>query len=131
MFPFAKTVTDPSYTLSSIKADIAYARPPRQVLEAMLAVRLHLDDCDAENGPLRVASGSHLSGIVHSDDIPGAIKEHKETLCLAGVGEAVLMRPLLLHASSTAIRPRHRRVLHIVYHAGTPVAEPWHRALRD
>lgn len=43
-------------------------------------------------------------------------------------GEALLMRPLLLHASSNATRPR---VLHIVYHSGAPVAEPWHRELRN
>ncbi len=84
MFPFARSVTAPDYTLPSVKADIAYARPPRQVLEDMLAVRLHLDDCDTENGPLRVAPGSHLCGILRSDDIPGAVKEHKEALCLAG-----------------------------------------------
>lgn len=69
MFPFADPVAAPSCTLPSLKDDIGYARPPRHVLEAMLAVRLHLDDCDAENVPLRVASGSHLSGICRSDEI--------------------------------------------------------------
>lgn len=131
MFPFARPVNDPGYTLPSVKDDIAYARPPRHVLEAMLAVRLHLDDCDAENGPLRVASGSHLSGILRSDEISRVVAKHDEALCLAHVGEALLMRPLLLHASSTAINPRHRRVLHIVYHTGDAVSEPWHRSLRD
>jgi hypothetical protein len=129
MFPFAGPVSDPGYNLPSVKNDIAYARPPRQVLEAMLAVRLHLDDCDAENGPLRVASGSHLSGILRSDEISRVVARHDEALCLARVGEALLMRPLLLHSSSTAIKPRHRRVLHIVYHTGDPVTEPWHRSL--
>lgn len=131
MFPFAKPATAPGYTLPTVKDDIAYARPPRQVLEAMLAVRLHLDDCDAENGPLRVASGSHVSGIFRSDEISRVISKHAEALCLAHVGEALLMRPLLLHSSSNAKRPRHRRVLHIVYHAGDAMTEPWHRSLRD
>jgi ectoine hydroxylase-related dioxygenase (phytanoyl-CoA dioxygenase family) len=131
IFPFAKPVSDPGYTLPSVKDDIAYARPPRHVLEAMLAVRLHLDDCDAENGPLRVATGSHLSGIFRSDEISRVNSKHAEALCLARVGEALLMRPLLLHASSTATNPRHRRVLHIVYHTGDAMTEPWHRSLRD
>lgn len=131
IFPFAKPVIDPGYTLPSVKDDIAYARPPQHVLEAMLAVRLHLDDCDAENGPLRVATGSHLSGIFRSDEISRVISKHAEALCLARVGEALLMRPLLLHASSTATNPRHRRVLHIVYHTGDAMTEPWHRSLRD
>jgi ectoine hydroxylase-related dioxygenase (phytanoyl-CoA dioxygenase family) len=131
MFPFAKPVSEPGYSLSRVKDDIAYARPPRHVLEAMLAVRLHLDDCDAENGPLRVATASHLSGILRSDEISRVISKHAEALCLARVGEALVMRPLLLHASSTATNPRHRRVLHIVYHTGDAVTEPWHRSLRD
>ena len=82
MFPFAKSVNDPGYTLPSVKDDIAYARPPRHVLEAMLAVRLHLDDCDAENGPLRVATGSHVSGIFRSDEISRVVARHDEALCL-------------------------------------------------
>ena len=44
-----------------------------------------------------------------------------------GWGEAVLTRPLLLHASSQATAPKHRRVLHVVYHSGRPIPETWHR----
>jgi hypothetical protein len=32
-------------------------------------------------------------------------------------GGAVVMRPLLLHSSTTAATPRHRRVLHFEYAA--------------
>jgi ectoine hydroxylase-related dioxygenase (phytanoyl-CoA dioxygenase family) len=35
---------------------------PLKVLEQVLAVRLHLDDCDERNGALRVVPGSHLLG---------------------------------------------------------------------
>ena len=41
----------PAWTL---KAGIPHARPPAEVLEGMLTVRLHLDDAGPENGPLRV-----------------------------------------------------------------------------
>jgi len=96
----------------------------------MLAVRLHLDDCDAENGPLRVRNQQPPVGHFPQRRNLRVVAEHAEALCLARVGEAVLMRPLLLHASSTATNPRRRRVLHIVYHADA-VTEPWHRSLRD
>jgi hypothetical protein len=41
----------------------------------------------------------------------------------------LLMKPLLLHASSPATAPKHRRVLHLVFHSGEATAEPWHRAV--
>jgi hypothetical protein len=55
------------------------------------------------------------------------VEQNGEVTCLARTGEALLMRPLLLHASSVAKEPRHRRVLHVVYYAGAPIAEKWHR----
>lgn len=131
MFPFARPVTAAGYAVPSRKAGVDYARPPREVLEALLAVRLHVDDCDDTNGPLRVTPGSHRDGVIKEADIAGRVAAGGEVECLARAGEVVLMRPLLLHASSPAKVPKHRRVLHVVYHDGTPVAEPWHRALSE
>jgi ectoine hydroxylase-related dioxygenase (phytanoyl-CoA dioxygenase family) len=90
---------------------------------------LHLDDCDEVNGSLRVAPGSHRAGILKSTEIARAVAEHGEVPCLAKEGEALLMRPLLLHASSPARVPRHRRVLHLVYYSGERIAERWHREI--
>jgi ectoine hydroxylase-related dioxygenase (phytanoyl-CoA dioxygenase family) len=129
MFPFAGVVRTPGYDLVTKKNGIDYARPPRDVLERMLAVRLHLDDCDEANGPLRMAPGSHRAGILKSTDITGAVVRHGEVPCLAAAGEALLMRPLLLHASSLARVPRHRRVLHLVYYSGERIPERWHREI--
>ena len=42
MFPLAKAVTDSTYTLSCVKDGNHYARPPQNILERMLAVRVHL-----------------------------------------------------------------------------------------
>lgn len=129
MFPFAQKVKTPGYDLPSIKDGIDYARPPQEVLEELLAVRLHLDDCDSTNGPLRVTSGSHRHGILKSIDIPALVKTGPEITCLADEGDVLLMKPLLLHASSPATAPKHRRVLHFVYHLGRPIAEMWHRTI--
>ena len=130
LFPFANPVTTPDYDLASVKDGVDYARPPRVVLEEMLALRLHLDDCGLTDGPLRVAPGSHGQGIVKSHDLSAAARRHGESLCLATTGEALLMKPLLLHASSPASAPNHRRVLHFVFHSGAPLPERWHRAVR-
>jgi len=129
MFPFADKVSSPGYDLPSCKSGVHYSRPPLAVLESLLAVRLHLDDCDETNGPLRVSPRTHIMGILPSFETAALASDHGEVTCLARTGEILIMRPLLLHASSQATSPGHRRVLHLVYHDGTFVPESWHRAL--
>lgn len=129
MFPFAVAPSSAGFDLHSRKEGVDYARPPVAVLEQMMAVRLHLDDCDESNGPLRVAPGSHCRGVVKSAEIADCVARHGDVACLAREGEVVLMRPLTLHASSRASVPKHRRVLHLVYYSGGPISEPWHRCV--
>jgi ectoine hydroxylase-related dioxygenase (phytanoyl-CoA dioxygenase family) len=129
MFPFAAAASARGFDLPTRKDGVDFARPPRAVLEELLAVRLHLDPCGATNGPLRVSPGSHREGLIPSSACGEMAARGGEVACLAEQGEAVLMRPLLLHASSQATLPARRRVLHFVYHSGTPVAEAWHRAV--
>jgi len=97
----------------SVKAGVVHARAPAEVLERMFAVRLHLDRTDALNGPLRVVPGSHTDGVLSPDAIAAARSE--EVVVEADAGDVLVMRPLLLHASSAAEQPRHRRVLHIEF----------------
>lgn len=129
MFPFAKRVTSQAFSIPSVKQGIHYARPPEVMLNALLAVRLHLDDCDATNGPLRISPGTHRMGIIKTTEIPEIVATHGEIPCLAGKGHLLLMRPLCLHASSQATTPKNRRILHFVYFSGEPSAETWHRAI--
>ena len=86
------------------------------VLEHMVSVRVHLDSCGEENGALRVIPGSHLHGRIPEEEIP-AIRQTPEVVCAVGVGGALLMRPLLLHASSPSRVPGHRRVVHLDFAA--------------
>ena len=100
------------------KAGVPHVWPPAAVLEGMLAVRLHLDDCGPGNGPLRVLPGTHRGGVLESAAIEGLRVTVSEVTCTASRGDALLMRPLLLHASSPASELARRRVLHIEYAAG-------------
>ena len=102
----------------SVKAGIVHVQPPPAVLEAMLTIRLHLDDCGAQNGPLRVLPGTHRLGRLGPTQRAGLRQQIPETICAVGVGGALLMRPLLLHASSDALIPGHRRVLHLEFAEG-------------
>ena len=90
-------------------------QPPVEVLERMLTVRIHLDDADERNGALRVIPDSHRLGRLNADQIAGLREERDETLCAAAAGDALLMRPLLLHASGRSTNDRPRRVLHLEY----------------
>lgn len=91
----------------SMKADVLHVQPPAEVLEHMVSVRLHLDHCGEENGALRVIPGSHLHGRIPEQEIP-AMREASEVVCAVGVGGALLIRPLFLHASSPSRVPGHR-----------------------
>jgi hypothetical protein len=84
-------------------------------VDRMVAIRLHLDDCATINGPLRVIPGSHTAGRLSSAAIAEWRDRGPEVVCTASPGEALVMRPLLLHASSPAMVPAHRRVLHVEY----------------
>jgi hypothetical protein len=99
----------------SVKDGIPHVQPPAALLARMLAVRLHLDDCDAGAGALRVLPGSHLHGRLDAEQIGRLRAATPEVVCEAAAGDALLMRPLLLHASGKSTADRHRRVLHIEY----------------
>lgn len=113
----------------SVKEGVPHVQPPMLLLEQMLSVRLHLDDADAGNGALRVLPGTHRLGRLSAEEIRSCRETHEEVLCKAKAGDVLLMRPLLLHASSRSSSPRRRRVLHIEY-AGFELPEPleWHEA---
>lgn len=59
----------PGFGPWSMKAGIPHVQPPTEVLERMLTVRINLDACGPENGPLRVIPGSHRGGRLNAGDI--------------------------------------------------------------
>src|SRR5579859_2180657 len=107
----------------SIKDGVNYAHAPASALEQILALRLHLDDSVAENGPLRVLSGTHTRGVLSDDDLHQLSTRIKPIDCLALRGGILAMRPLVVHASSKSQSNPPRRVLHIEYAASLSIAE--------
>jgi ectoine hydroxylase-related dioxygenase (phytanoyl-CoA dioxygenase family) len=99
----------------SVKEAVMHVQPPVSILERMLTVRLHLDDCDDSNGALQVIPASHIAGRFDALAIAQWRRENQPTTCLVPRGGALLMRPLLLHASSPARAPKHRRVVHLEF----------------
>ena len=119
----------PGFGPWSVKEGVPHVQPPMGLLEEMLTARLHLDDTDASNGALRVLSGTHRLGRLSAEAIQSCRETQKEILCEAKAGDVLLMRPLLLHASSRSTSPKRRRVLHIEF-AGFQLPKPleWHEA---
>jgi hypothetical protein len=111
------------FTAWSIKEGVHHVQPPVEVLSRMLTLRLHLDDCGEDNGPLRVIPGSHKHGRISPDEIPNWKNKGPIVDCTVPKGGAIIMKPLLLHSSSAAKNPNHRRVLHIEF-ASEPLPKP-------
>jgi ectoine hydroxylase-related dioxygenase (phytanoyl-CoA dioxygenase family) len=111
----AERIETPDFTGWSIKDEMLHVHPPREILESMVTVRLHLDDCDASNGALKVLPETHCHGKLGAADISKWTAKGEPVVCELSKGDALLMRPLILHASSPAENPRHRRVLHVEY----------------
>jgi ectoine hydroxylase-related dioxygenase (phytanoyl-CoA dioxygenase family) len=119
-----KDVTD--FGPWSIKAGVPHVQPPSSVMTKMLAIRLHLDESHENNGPLRVIPGSHKAGCLSDPEI-AIWRERPGVTCTVRRGGAILMRPLLVHASSSSSRPELRRVVHLEFAADKlPKGLEWH-----
>lgn len=114
----------------SVKNGVVHVEPPANILERMLAVRVQLDDCGPDNGPLRVIPRSHEQGKLSSDEIARVVATSAQVQLAVPRGSILFMRPLLVHASSPAVRAEHRRVLHIEL-APPDAIRPlqWHHAV--
>jgi ectoine hydroxylase-related dioxygenase (phytanoyl-CoA dioxygenase family) len=107
----------------SIKDGVTYAHAPASALEQVLALRLHLDDSLAENGPLRVLPGTHTRGVLNDDELHELSTQISAIDCLVPRGGILAMRPLVVHASSKSQSHTPRRVLHIEYAASSAIAD--------
>lgn len=111
----------------SVKAGVTHVQASNAVLEQMLAVRIHLDDCGPDNGPLRLISGTHTVGVLRPPAIDEWVATHGAEVGVAIAGSILAFRPLLLHASSAAVAPTHRRVVHFDFAAcELPGGLEWH-----
>ena len=104
----------PGFGPWSTKAGVVHVQPPVAVLQSMLTLRFSLDPCGPDNGPLRAIRGTHMA-LLNTEQVDAAVASTAETLCTTDAGGVVIMRPLLLHASSPARHATRRRVLHLEF----------------
>lgn len=113
--PVRARVDAPGLSGWSEKEGGVFVHAPVPLLEQLVAVRLHLDDCTEKDGPLKVVPGSHDKGLLADDDAVTLRNASPVVACTARRGAALAMRPLLLHASSKTSGQGRRRVLHFVF----------------
>ena len=106
----------------SVKEGVPHVQAPTALLARMVTLRVHLDAADAGNGALWVAPGSHRSSQIHDEST--ALEQCGRHLCAVAAGDALLMRPLLLHASRKSTSHRPRRVVHLEFAAARALPPP-------
>lgn len=99
----------------SIKDAVHHVQPPISVLNSMVTFRLHLDPSDENNGCLKVIPGTHKRGILKQKEIGELVLNKSAVPCVVEAADVVIMRPHILHSSSKANNPSHRRVVHLEY----------------
>ena len=91
--------------------------PPFALIDAMITVRVHLDDVPADNAPLLIAPGSHRLGRIAEADIENMVARCGTTVRLAQRGDLWAYATPILHASAPSQAHAHRRVLQLDYAA--------------
>jgi ectoine hydroxylase-related dioxygenase (phytanoyl-CoA dioxygenase family) len=113
----------------SVKDGVIYAHAPADALSQVMALRVHLDDSTAQNGPLRVLPATHTLGVLTDDEIHQLSTQVSAVDCVVPTGGVLAMRPLIVHASSKSQSESSRRVLHIEYAACELTADGLHLAV--
>lgn len=101
----------------TVKQNQFAVQPPLHILQDNFTVRIHLDDTNENNGALKVLPGSHLKEIYRPENIDW--QQETEVSCNVQAGGIMIMRPLLMHASSRTTNNKRRRVAHIEFSRAT------------
>ncbi len=121
--PLRERRNTPGWGPWSVKDGVNYAHAPASALEQVLAIRLHLDDSVAENGPLRILPATHTLGVLSDEALHRLSTQIATVDCLVPQGGILAMRPLVVHASSKSQSNAPRRVLHIEYAVSSAIAD--------
>ena len=105
----------PDFENWTVKSGTTHVQPSAEFMAGLFTLRLHLDDCDAENGALKVISGSHKLGKLLDAQVHSLAEQSEWSFCEAKIGEVLAMKTLAIHSSSPSLKPSHRRVLHVDY----------------
>ena len=121
--PLKKKFTSSEWGPWSTKFGIMYAHAPAWALDRIITLRIQLDPCAQDDGPLRVIPRSHQKGVLSDSEIHLISKKEPPVECLVPQGGVLVMKPLIIHASSKSKGGTPRRVLHIEYAPASGISE--------
>ena len=84
---------EPNFGPWSMKEGLYAVQPPIEVLEQMIAVRIHLDPCSILNGALKVIPGSHRHGKLSAHQI-SEYRKRPSVVCEMQAGDPIDHAPL-------------------------------------
>jgi hypothetical protein len=99
----------------SSKGGIVHVEPPVSILQGMFALRIFVDDCGENDGPLEVAIASHRYGRVPVRDVSEIAGRSGVFTATGRAGDVLAMKSLAIHRSKRATSPTRRGTLHIDY----------------
>ena len=99
--PLSRKLNGSEWGPWSCKAGVTYARAPSWALERVVT--------------LRVIPGSHNKGVLTENEIGAITNTQASAECVVPAGGVLLMKPLIIHASSKSKSKTPRRILHIEY----------------
>ncbi len=105
----------PGFVNWSCKHGTWHCEPPVATLAAMCFVRVHLDDCDADNGAMEIACGSEAEGAVPEPLAAATAARYPGQTCRARRGDIQTLPMLVLHRSSPSGNGAPRRALRLDY----------------
>ena len=125
--PVARQLRVTGFGPWTVRDGVPRVQPPVEVLERMLVLRVHLDDCGPDGGPLQVLDGSHRVGRLSPAAIDAWRDAARPAECLVERGGIVAFRPLLLHTPSAVRSRAHRRFVQLEFAAEElPPPLDWH-----
>lgn len=105
----------PGFDRWSNKDGIWHCEPPPATLIGMRFVRVHLDDCDSDNGAMEIAVGSDAEGAVHAPLAAAVAASYPVQTCTAQRGDIQVLPMLVLHRSRPSASGITRRALRLDY----------------
>ncbi len=103
----------PGFQVWSLKNGIHHVEPPMEVIKNMVTLKVHLDPCYYDSGPIRIALGSHRLGRVEVSGMEAAVANAEHVDCVAAKGDVWAVATSILHSSGKSTRADSRRILHL------------------
>ena len=91
--------------------------PPAWVLEQTVVLRVYLDPCNAQSGPLEVATKTHQHGVMKRQDVLRRAKAARNVTCLCERGDVLALAPLAARRQHRSLLRRRVRSLDLTFSA--------------